>query len=69
MANEELTNEEKKYIANDMCVVWFTHYNSIKSKFLFDVVKNASEDTYMMAWEVVHVFAEYAEKYFESLTE
>lgn len=50
-------------------VVWFTHYDIIKTQFLSEMVKYVSDDTYKISWEVLRVFAEYAQKHFESLTE
>lgn len=58
-------NEEVMKIA----CTWFAHYEIIKSKFLEEMVKYVSDDTYKISWEVLRVFAEYAQKHFESLTE
>ena len=71
--SKELTDDDKKYFVNYQPVTkeqfWFTHYNIIKSKFLSEMVKYVSDETYKISWEVLRVFAEYAQKHFESLTE
>ena len=53
----------------ELSAEWFAHYDIIKSQFLTEMIKYVSDDTYKISWEVLRVFAEYAQKHFESLTE
>lgn len=48
---------------------WERHFEAIKNKCLEEMVRYVSEDTYKISYEVLRVFKEYADKYFESLTE